>query len=148
MPLPGARVDRAGREGLMAWSSPGRGSPLTFRCTKCRSTLSARYNSERRGYLDDVTIGRIRTRREVVGRLACSPRNAAWSVEYTCSCGHVGWSSHTDLVYAFQRANGVELPKIPPPCLPNKPFAVGELIQALEVAELMSRNVLAGGHVP
>lgn len=116
----------------MAWSSPGRGSPLTFRCTKCRSTLSPRYEARRLGYIDTVVLGRIRTRREVVGRMACSPRNAAWSVEYTCACGHTGWSSHEDLVRAYLRDNTqLVLPKYPPPGLTNRALTAEEMREAI-----------------
>jgi predicted RNA-binding Zn-ribbon protein involved in translation (DUF1610 family) len=76
----------------MGGKGSGTGSPNFFRCTKCRSTL--RY-SEENGY--DVTLtGRVRAHHPPRSR---GTRNAYVKVEYRCnSCGHVGWSSHIDIV--------------------------------------------------
>lgn len=71
--------------------SAGPGSPVFFRCTKCRSTLNP---DKSKGWRVELT-GRTRQRppRGVLGS-----RNSWVAREYRClDCGHVGWSTHNDL---------------------------------------------------
>lgn len=68
--------------------SAGAGSPVWFRCHR-----------ERRGEgLDhEITLtGRSRPSRGKRGS-AQGTRSTARDREYTCSCGHTGWSNHIDL---------------------------------------------------
>lgn len=81
---------------------PGRGayagSPLVWRC----AVLSRIWPRERRHieqHDDWSTVkltGKWRRRR----RGHKGQRNAFVSVQYTCKCGHTGWSSHNDIVRA------------------------------------------------
>jgi hypothetical protein len=64
----------------------GAGSPLWFRC-KCGNragavTLTGRTKPRRRG-------GALGTRHSHVSR------------EYRCTCGHVGWSTHKELLRGY-----------------------------------------------
>lgn len=64
--------------------SAGAGSPVWFKCPKCRASAS------------EVTLtGRARRMRRY--RVAVGTRNGNTSHEYTCKCGHTGWSSHNDV---------------------------------------------------
>lgn len=71
-----------------------KGFPISFRCGKCRSTLNP-----------DTTTGRARdctlTGRERPHYSGGRYRNViatGTDREYTCKCGHTGWSSHKDLL--------------------------------------------------
>lgn len=73
----------------------GTGSPVWFRCTKCRSTL----NPDRRA--GDITRVRLTGRERPRRRSKHHPigsRSTHVAREYEClDCGHVGWSTHVDL---------------------------------------------------
>ena len=71
--------------------SAGAGSPIAFRCTKCRSTLVSDRDST--WELTGRERPYAKARYSVGG--ARSTRTAR---EYRCSCGHVGWSNHVDLL--------------------------------------------------
>ncbi len=75
--------------------SAGPGSPITFMCAKCRSTLQPDRN---RGRSDRVELtGRERPYRSS-GYSARGIRSTGVAREYRClDCGHVGWSAHVDL---------------------------------------------------
>lgn len=82
--------------------SAGTGSPIWFRCSACRRRCHLR-SEDPIGCscplckpLPYQLTGRWRTRGGKRGRLGT--RNEPVSVEYTCECGHTGWSSHRDLV--------------------------------------------------
>jgi hypothetical protein len=79
-----------------------KGFPLTFRCGKCRSTLNPETDTGRAGRVD--LTGRTKPYAKG-GR--CANRHAdGASREYRClDCGHVGWSSHRDLIRAAARTN-------------------------------------------
>jgi hypothetical protein len=71
--------------------SHGPGSPVWFRCSKCRSTL----NPDRRTGWDVELTGR---QRKANFKHAPGSRSSFMDREYRClSCGHVGWSNHVDL---------------------------------------------------
>lgn len=79
----------------------GTGWPIYFRCSACRRQRSSRpFSSEGRGFTDDVTLTG-RTRKYMGGNRGV--RGAATHYEYTCRCGHTGWSRHKDLE---RKANG------------------------------------------
>lgn len=60
------------------------GGPLNFKCNSCRS------------WPPDVTLtGASRPRHS---RSPRGPRASRYEREYTCRCGHTGWSCHIDLV--------------------------------------------------
>ena len=108
----------------------GTGSPISFRCAACRSWRGRWRDS---GGLAQVTLtGQIRARWEVVGRMATSPRNAAWSVSYRCQCGHVGWSSHVEIVDQCVREHRLMRPEVPPRSVGSRAWDVAALREALE----------------
>jgi hypothetical protein len=96
----------------------GTGSPVFFRCHSCRSTI--------RGGIDGefVLTGRVRPSR-FSGPVGS--RSTFVTREYTCSCGHTGWSNHIDLAikshpeiksnlrlsYYLRVKNGVEVDTTP-----------------------------------
>lgn len=72
----------------------GTGYPLSFRCGRCRSTVSGAHPAA--GWIDRITLtGRVRSASNK-GNL--HSRTSTDRREYTCKdCGHVGWSNHDDL---------------------------------------------------
>lgn len=81
--------------------SAGPGSPLTFRCNRCRSTTHLRDESSRG--LDYVLTGLAlpapRSKYHARG-----VRNGSMCYQYRCNdCGHTGWSSHNDVATRFER---------------------------------------------
>lgn len=73
--------------------SAGPGSPVFFRCSRCRD--SRRFSSKT-GWDVELT-GRTRPNGAKKGH-ALGVRSTLISREYRCrDCGHVGWSSHVDL---------------------------------------------------
>lgn len=75
----------------------GTGVPLTFRCSKERLERDWRGGNSRveARHADIVRTGRTR-RAPNPGK--GHPRKLPVSFEYVCSCGHVGWSCHIDVV--------------------------------------------------
>lgn len=76
----------------------GTGIPMFFACAMARRERSS--------------DGRVRHVVELTGRSKAAGRkggirNSNRSHEYTCACGHVGWSRHVDLEY---RAKAQETP--------------------------------------
>lgn len=71
--------------------SHGPGSPVWFRCHRCRSTL-----------VNNRTSTWELTGRSRPARFSGAPgsRSTFREREYRCSCGHVGWSNHIDLARA------------------------------------------------
>jgi hypothetical protein len=72
----------------------GTGSPVFFHCTIARRGGDWRDSARYEGH--DVTrTGRTRPRRSpaVVGT-----RSMLTEHEYRCSCGHVGWTNHRDIL--------------------------------------------------
>ena len=80
--------------------SSGAGSPIFFRCTRCKK-YSTR-TSAKRGMNYEAT-GNVRpapTRKHHARGI----RSANHSYEYRClDCGHVGWSTHNDVERAHKR---------------------------------------------
>ena len=70
--------------------SAGPGSPLAFRCARCRLRRV------------EGVVGRTgRERPYRAPRGSClGIRSTLVSREYRCSCGHLGWSNHVDLMMA------------------------------------------------
>jgi hypothetical protein len=78
----------------MPGTNAGTGHPITLRCSKCRQQRIDRS----RGY--DLTA---------TGRSKSMPtrgvRQMLRKIEYRCrSCGHVGWTTHSDAERIFQAA--------------------------------------------
>lgn len=73
--------------------SAGAGSPVSFQCHACRSTLRSRSVASRHTF---TLTGRSRPYR-AKAYSALGSRSTLVSREYRCSCGHVGWSNHVDL---------------------------------------------------
>lgn len=79
--------------------SSGTGSPFRFRCHMARKSWHAAHRLHPEALvrvLHEVTLtGRTRPYRNryhaIVGRSTVVAR------EYRCTCGHVGWSNHSDL---------------------------------------------------
>lgn len=90
----------------------GTGSPLTFRCSRCRGWRHTGHTHL--GRIERVRLtGRVRPEFAKVGRLGTT-RCRAWSAEYDCrDCGHTGWSSHPSLISTVEYILGRELPKVP-----------------------------------
>lgn len=75
--------------------SAGAGSPISFRCIKCRSSLR-RGRDHRGGYRVQLTG---RTKPYARDLTDCrGTRSTDTSREYRClTCNHVGFSNHSDL---------------------------------------------------
>lgn len=78
--------------------SAGPGSPIRFKCWR-----------ERRGYMTTIhgrpiehEIRLTGRRRPFLPRRVLGSRSTFFSREYTCSCGHVGWSNHRDLAWEVE----------------------------------------------
>ena len=71
----------------------GTGQPISFKCFQERSTLRGAYERH-----DVELTGRERPRRRHTGG-----RMDKVEREYTCSCGHTGWSAHVDLSRAARK---------------------------------------------
>lgn len=71
--------------------SAGAGSPISFVCPRERT-------APRGGpaHTQEVT-GRVRRYHQKAGT-SLGLRSMSAAVEFTCSCGHQGWSNHVDLV--------------------------------------------------
>lgn len=86
--------------------SAGPGSPIMFRCSRCRRNCRTwngswyAFNCEHKTAL----TGKWRKRKFCVG-----VRSALVEVQYECDCGHVGWSNHVDLVRRAKRDGVVPL---------------------------------------
>lgn len=80
--------------------SAGPGSPLYFRCTRCK-TLAPR-SAANRGMNYEAT-GNVRPAPHRKHH-ARGVRSADHAYEYRClSCGHVGWSTHEDVERKYLR---------------------------------------------
>lgn len=78
--------------------SSGAGSPVFFRCSRCKKTHGVR---DGRRY---VTTGRKREAHTAKGH-ATGIRSANSAYEYRClECGFVGWSRHRDVERKFRSA--------------------------------------------
>lgn len=84
-------------------AGPGTGSPLTFRCAKCKVGRDWR-NHDHAGENVEAT-GRVKPltpRQFGVGR---GIRSLRYRAEYRClDCGHVGWSSHETMKGLLRQA--------------------------------------------
>lgn len=85
----------------------GTGSPLTFRCARCKR---GDWRNRSRGTRWKAT-GERRARRS---RLATQRHDGKAVYSYLClDCGHAGWSRHLSVARAFERgaskATGVTL---------------------------------------
>lgn len=79
----------------------GTGYPLTLRCSQDRLTRDWR-SGRSVGRHDVERTGRTKP---APSPTKSHPRKAAHSYEYRCSCGHVGWTAHVDVIRA-PRADG------------------------------------------
>jgi hypothetical protein len=78
----------------------GTGSPLSFRCWRCRRNDHDWENPGREGRIVHPT-GRTKKRGH------SSARHGTVSREYKCpDCGYVGWSSHNDLTRKYMTTKG------------------------------------------
>lgn len=69
--------------------SSGAGHPLVFKCALCRH-----HPLDGVWYADKFKLtGRTRPCRRTTG--GC--RTGSRAYEYTCGCGHTGWSKHIDI---------------------------------------------------
>lgn len=73
--------------------SRGPGSPIRFRCSRCRR------NWQETATLPYKLTGRWKQHKERVG-----VRSAMVSCEYECACGHHGWSNHVNLAEQGEHA--------------------------------------------
>lgn len=72
-----------------------KGFPITFRCGKCRSTLNRETDTGRRSRV--VLTGK--TKQHYRSGRYFNRHADGTSRQYKClDCGHVGWSSHNDLI--------------------------------------------------
>lgn len=83
----------------------GTGYPLTLRCSQDRLT---------RDWRSGRSVGRHDVERTGRTKPAPSPtkghpRKADRSYEYRCSCGHVGWTCHVDVLRAPLAGAGAEI---------------------------------------
>lgn len=78
--------------------SSGAGSPLSFRCFRCRVFDGAWGPKSRRGWRHRVRLtGKTRAHKAPTGS-ALGARSTLVSRQYEClDCGHTGWSAHKDL---------------------------------------------------
>ncbi len=78
----------------MGGRGSGTGQPIQFQCSACRRSRNQRLAGH--GRFDRVTLtGKKRHRRRWTGQRVLAN---GLRVQYLCSdCGHVGWSSHSDL---------------------------------------------------
>lgn len=74
-------------------SNGGTGRPMFFLCAQARRE---REITKRQAHVVSVT-GRMRKARVRPGGRQQAARVDIYAREYVCSCGHVGWSRHTDL---------------------------------------------------
>ena len=80
----------------------GTGQPLYFKCAECRrrchNPVAGVYNCAHQ----QMRTGRTRKRkvRNNTGRMLDVAH------EYTCSCGHIGWSRHVDVLLLKLDAKG------------------------------------------
>lgn len=73
--------------------SSGAGSPVWFNCAKARGYGTSRNNHTW------VRTGRTRPYRPSYGT-ALGTRSMLFAHEYRCSCGHVGWTNHVDILHS------------------------------------------------
>lgn len=83
-------------------SGHGTGSPLHFGCSKCRQGWNRLYHEgvfKYPGTASRVQLtGRMRQKNLGSPGRYIYARNGAIAREYKClDCGHVGWSTHSDL---------------------------------------------------
>ncbi len=76
--------------------SAGPGSPLMFRCSRCRRNCT-RWDPDLRYYHvfcrhKTTLTGKWRKRERCVG-----VRTSLVDVQYACECMHTGWSNHNDI---------------------------------------------------
>lgn len=77
----------------------GTGYPLSFICPIARQNR-ALWNGPDRGRLPDGHDRIVRTgRTRPVPHGKTHSRKLSTSHEYRCECGHVGWSSHADVIH-------------------------------------------------
>lgn len=87
--------------------SAGPGSPLYFRCTRCK-TLRPR-NAPQRG-MNYVATGNVRPASHNKNH-ARGIRSTSHAYEYRClDCQHVGWSTHADVEKKHKRLSGDRTP--------------------------------------
>lgn len=82
--------------------SAGPGSPLSFRCAKARGleqVLEQALGQQARPHRVTRT-GRTRRHRTERGSVL-GLRSLSADHEYQCSCGHVGWTNHSDVLKAL-----------------------------------------------
>lgn len=86
----------------------GTGQPIYFRCAECRRRGACNqgeyttYRGTRREHTRHVLptcrhFVRLTGRTKPIRRRGGGPRMTNTAREYTCSCGHTGWSGHVDL---------------------------------------------------
>jgi len=75
-------------------TNAGTGRPLNFCCAKCR-----RVDHQHRQKLPVTLTGK----RRHLAPGNYGNRNGEYSVQYTCACGHTGWSRHYDINRRFER---------------------------------------------
>lgn len=73
----------------------GLGSPLDFRCPKCRSRV-VKPTGKKRPYTPSAGH-------------ALGTRGNLEAAEYRCECGHVGWTNHNDVVREEHKMRGARV---------------------------------------
>lgn len=72
----------------------GTGQPITFMCARLRRDVWWENRTQARRDEHQVT----RTGRTKGPRHETHTRMLSYQVEYRCSCGHVGWTKHQDVL--------------------------------------------------
>ena len=81
----------------MPGTNAGTGSPIVFKCARCRMACRRTWRPDLGGYIDcdhDVKLTGKWRKLDRGGSL----RTARAEVEYKCACGHTGKSKHIDIV--------------------------------------------------
>jgi len=80
----------------MPGTNAGTGYPLTFRCAKCKSKRHKRSTNY-------IATGRVRPISKSRYSRHIGSRQTNRMLEYKClTCGHVGWSQHSDMERAYK----------------------------------------------
>lgn len=78
--------------------SAGAGVPLTFQCSKCRANIGPRAPCRESDGTWLCSHEQYRSGRTKKVRGRQTTRLLPEAHEYTCDCGHVGWSRHAGVL--------------------------------------------------
>lgn len=77
--------------------SAGTGSPISFVCPKLRRAALAEHRT--RVMLDLHRVERTGRTQPRAPAGSLGTRNMLTAFEYRCGCGHVGWTTHSDILH-------------------------------------------------